>query len=345
MVFKYVGKEPSGGSFNEMKWTEEMDGGVKLPFNPMINAGAIAIASMIPDHYNDIGRNFNSDWDDHNKADFYPMQKDMPTETKESSVSQNETQFMANKGLSNDVETHSNEVESNINEEQSDKDEKPFIKESRDRLSERFERKTEIIDRLLYIYPFIEFVRRLCGDSETKAIRVDWDLFLSERKTGHNNRSLAWQMNDNKFFDKILARHEISDSREDGVIEDILNVYFQMCSIKVTVQHLAYFAGVLANGGRDINEDGNGIQILTPREVAIATSMMSTSGLYNESGEFAYNVGIPSKSGVSGAIVGVVPGKVGLAVYSPAVDKKGNSYRGMKLLQYISQNEELSIFR
>ncbi|MEM6719928.1 MAG: glutaminase [Bacteroidota bacterium] len=306
MVFRYVGKEPSGGSFNEMKWTINQSNGSMAPFNPMINAGAIAIASMIPDNYNDLGRNFNQLWlNEGGILDYYP-------------------------GKNSLLEV--------------DNDEKrKYVNDSRSRLKNKHVRRSEIIDELLCIFPFIEFVRKLCGDSTSRKIRVDWDLFLSERKTGHNNRSLAWQMNDNKFFDNILARHEIYNTKEEGIIEDILNVYFQMCSLKVSLKHLAYFAGVLANGGKDLGDKGE--QLLTPREVAIATSMMSTSGLYNESGDFAYNVGIPSKSGVSGGIVGVVPGKLGIAVYSPSVDSKGNSCRGMKLLQDISKLEDLSIFK
>ncbi len=323
MVFEYVGKEPSGGSFNEMKWDP-----TGLPFNPMINAGAIAIASMIPDNYSDEGRNFNRDysWETTN---FYPK----------------------GRRIWDGVDDHDGKTPD-------------YKKDSWKRQIKRHEKRVEIIDQLLFINPFLEFVRGLCGDSMDKKIQVDWDLFLSERKTGHKNRSLAWQMNDNKFFDKILARHETYDvrDREDGVIEDILDVYFQMCSIKVSVRHLAHFAGVLANGGKALREEVNqdlgkapkeekdqedkiSNQLLTPREVAIATSMMSTSGLYDESGEFAYNVGIPSKSGVSGGIVGVVPGKLGIAVYSPVVDKKGNSCRGMELLREISELEGLSIFR
>ncbi len=333
MVFKYVGKEPSGGSFTEMKWTINGSNGSKLPFNPMINAGAIAIASMIPDKYSDDGRNFNQ-VEEIRKT----LEKSYYPETDNGDGG-------ATTKLDQKSKIKPERTASPTSDKGQTPDEAEYINVSRQRMAKRHTTRHEIIDQLLFIYPFVDFVRKLCGDRENKSIKIDWDLFLSERKTGHNNRSLAWQMNDNKFFDKILARHELYDAREDGVIEDILDVYFQMCSLQVSVEHLAYFAGVLANGGKDHRVHGSGDQILTPREVAIATSMMSTSGLYNESGEFAYHVGIPAKSGVSGAIVGVVPGKLGLAVYSPAVDKKGNSCRGMEILKRISQEEHLSIFR
>ena len=265
-----LAKEPSGGSFNEMKWTEDLENGSRFPFNPMINAGAIAIASMIPDNYNDLGRNFNQHWPvGESISDFYPIKDDMLTEMEEDRV---------------------------------------YVNVSRSRLNNRHVRRQEIIDQLLYIYPFIQFLRRLCGDTIDKKIRVDWDLFLSERKTGHNNRSLAWQMNDNKFFDKILARHEIYGARKTESNRRHPRCLFPNVFNQSECTSLGLFCREywpMAVEILIIKEEGK--QLLTPREVAIATSMMSTSGLYNESGEFAYNVGIPSKSGVSGGIVGGSP--------------------------------------
>jgi glutaminase len=166
------------------------------------------------------------------------------------------------------------------------------------------------------------------------------EVFESERATGYNNRSLAWLMNDKGVFTPILKRQKI-DTINNRVIEDILEVYFRLCSIEVDCDDLARFAAVLANGGKSI---GTSEDLIPSRHVTIATAMIASSGLYDGSGEFAYSTGIPAKTGVSGGIVGVVPGKCGIAAYSPIIDEKGNTYRGQKILEEISRTEDLSIF-
>ena len=129
------------------------------------------------------------------------------------------------------------------------------------------------------------------------------------------------------------------DTIDNEVVEDILSVYFRLCSIEVDCADLARFGAVLANNGRIVNKKET---IIPARHVTIAISMMASSGLYDGSGEPS-TVGIPAKTGVSGGIIGVVPGKIGVAAYSPVMDEKGNTYRGQRLLRAVSEAESKHI--
>lgn len=156
----------------------------------------------------------------------------------------------------------------------------------------------------------------------------DEAIFQSEKNTAHRNRSIAHLL---RHFNVI----------EDD-IDESLDLYFKQCSILANTQDLAMMAATLAN---------NGIQPLTQKTaiksefVADLLSLMFTCGMYDSSGEWAYSVGIPAKSGVSGAILGVVPGIMGIAVFSPPIDSKGHSVRGVKVFQELSKNLNLSIFK
>ena len=97
---------------------------------------------------------------------------------------------------------------------------------------------------------------------------------------------------------------------------------------------------VLANGC--LPETGE--RVITPRVLKIVQSLMTTCGMYDASGEFAVRVGLPAKSGVGGGIVATVPGRFGIGVYGPALDQKGNSVAGIEMLQYLSDQMDLSIF-
>lgn len=159
-------------------------------------------------------------------------------------------------------------------------------------------------------------------------LTIDDTIYESERKTAHRNRSIA----------HLLRHFGVIDSD----IEETLDIYFKQCSIMVSAVDLAMMAATLANGG---------VQPVT-KKVALRKdcvgdmlALMFTCGMYDSSGEWAYNVGIPAKSGVSGAIFGVVPGKMGIAVYSPPIDEKGNSIRGLNVFRDLSQELGLSIFR
>lgn len=160
------------------------------------------------------------------------------------------------------------------------------------------------------------------------SVYYDEKVFRSEKNTAHRNRSIAH-----------LLRHfnVIGDD-----IEESLDLYFKHCSVMVNTKDLSMIAATLANGG--INPV-TGETAVDPKYVGDILSLMFTCGMYDSSGEWAYSVGIPAKSGVSGGIFGVVPGQMGIAVYSPRIDSKGHSVRGLKVFQELSHKLRLSIFR
>lgn len=173
-----------------------------------------------------------------------------------------------------------------------------------------------------------ENVLRRFGKYLDHPLTVDDRIFTSEKSTAHRNRSIA----------HLLRHFGVFESD----IEDTLDIYFKQCSIMVSTTDLAMMAATLANGGV---QPLTKVIALKQEYVGDMLSLMFTCGMYDSSGEWAYSVGIPAKSGVSGAIFGVVPGKLGIAVYSPPIDEKGNSLRGLKVFQELSKELNLSIFR
>ncbi len=121
----------------------------------------------------------------------------------------------------------------------------------------------------------------------------------------------------------------------------MLDLYFMQCSIEITAMDLARIGRVIANDGWDCVSQK---QVIPKKFARISKSFMLTCGMYDESGQFAIDVGVPSKSGVGGGIMSSVPGKCGIGVYGPSLDGKGNSVSGMKLLEFISKDFDMSIF-
>ena len=106
--------------------------------------------------------------------------------------------------------------------------------------------------------------------------------------------------------------------------------------------YIASFLGaVLANNGICPR---TGRMLIEPFHVRVIRSLMCTCGMYDDSGEFALRVGFPAKSGVGGGIMGVVPGRMGIGTYCPALDQKGNSLCGLRAMEYLSQALDLSLF-
>ncbi|MFS8580389.1 MAG: glutaminase, partial [Novibacillus thermophilus] len=131
--------------------------------------------------------------------------------------------------------------------------------------------------------------------------------------------------------------------KEHGMIEDVeevLDLYFRQCAIVVTCEDLAKIGLCLAQFGKN----AEGRQVVPPDIARLVKTFMVTCGMYDESGEFAIRVGIPAKSGVSGAIMASVPNRMGIGVVGPALNKRGNSIAGVKLLEDIAREWELSIF-
>jgi len=226
-VFERVGMEPTGDSFNSIVDLELKN--IHKPFNPMINAGAIATTSLL--------------------AGNSPKEK------------------------------------------------------------------TERI---------LNLARKL---SDNPNIKINENVYLSEKLTGDRNRSIAYFM---KSFNVI----------EDSV-EDILDVYFRQCSIEVTCRDIANIGCVLANDGVSVRTG----ETIVPKHICrITKTIMSTCGLYDASGEFAVHIGIPAKSGVGGGIMAAVPRKMGIGVYGPALDEKGNSIAGIQILKELSEKLDLDIY-
>ena len=158
-------------------------------------------------------------------------------------------------------------------------------------------------------------------------LNVDEDVYTSEKATGNKNRALTYML---KAYGII---------NEDA--EEVLDCYFRACSIKVTSVDLARIAFVLANKGKD---PITGEKLFEKKHAKYINAVLMTCGMYDGSGEFAITVGVPAKSGVGGGIMAIVPNRMGIGIYSPALDSKGNSCAGIKALELLSRELELSIF-
>ena len=170
----------------------------------------------------------------------------------------------------------------------------------------------------------LDLARTASGNPQ---LAVDEKVYLSEKATGSKNRALAYMM---KAYGLI-----------DEDVEAVLECYFRACSISVTARDLANIGLVFANGGV---LPGENEPLFEKKYCQYVNAVLITSGMYDGSGEFALNVGVPAKSGVGGGIMAVVPGKMGIGIFSPALDKKGNSIAGVKALEMLSNQLELSVF-
>ena len=158
-------------------------------------------------------------------------------------------------------------------------------------------------------------------------LRVDEDIFEAEMRTADRNRATAYLMR--------------SEGMLEGDVEATLALYLRQCSVRVTCRELALMAATLANGG--VNP-ATGERALGTSHVRDVLSVMHTCGMYDFAGEWAYRVGIPAKSGVSGGVLAVVPGKFGIGVFSPGLDAYGNSVRGTAVCEEISERLGLHVF-
>lgn len=164
----------------------------------------------------------------------------------------------------------------------------------------------------------------LLGD---KDISLDQKVYLSEKQTGSRNKSMAYLMNANGII--------------NGDIDEHLDLYFKLCSLLVTSKSMAYLGAVLAKDGID---PLSGKQLVSQQNARIVRAIMVTAGMYDGSGEFAVKIGCPSKSGVGGGIMSAISGKMGIGVFSPALDSVGNSLAGQKALQSLSKELDLFVY-
>lgn len=169
----------------------------------------------------------------------------------------------------------------------------------------------------------LEMFRRYTG----RELDVNVPVFLSEKATGFRNRAMSYLM---------LNFGMVSDR-----IDETLDLYFQQCSIMVNARDLALLSATLANGGvNPVTQE----RAIDERYVQDVISVMLTCGMYDGSGEWAYRVGLPAKSGVGGGITAVAPGKLGIGTFSPLLDAKGNSARGIKVCEDLSRDFGLHLF-
>lgn len=166
----------------------------------------------------------------------------------------------------------------------------------------------------------------LCRLTANESLRVDEEVYLSEKHTGDRNRAIAYFMKSTGIL-------------EDNV-EEVLDVYFRLCSVKVNCRDLAVFSATLANGG--VNPL-SGETVAPRRACRTALTVMASCGLYDESGDFLVRTGMPGKSGVGGGIMTAVPHTLGIGVIGPALNERGNSIGGIEVLARLSEEFDLSI--
>lgn len=170
----------------------------------------------------------------------------------------------------------------------------------------------------------IDFMKKATNNPN---IKINEEVYISEKLTGNRNRALAYFMKSSGIL--------------EGNVEEILDLYFRQCSIEANARDLARLGAVLANDGII---PWSGEKLVDKKICRIVKSIMVTCGMYDASGEFAVRIGIPAKSGVGGGIVGAVPKRMGIGVYGPALDEKGNSIAGLKILEDLAKELDLSIF-
>ena len=187
-----------------------------------------------------------------------------------------------------------------------------------------------VADRLVDLYgdaacaELTAFLSDLAG----QPIGYDEEVAASEAATGYRNQALANFM---KSFGRI-----------DYPVQTVLDLYFHQCALSMSCLQLARAACYLCRDGA--HPLTGGAPIVTNRQARRINSLMLTCGTYDAAGEFAYRIGLPCKSGVGGGILAVVPDRLSLVVWSPALDETGNSVLGQKALELFTQRTGLSIF-
>lgn len=171
---------------------------------------------------------------------------------------------------------------------------------------------------------FIDFVRSLANN---ESIDYSAKIAQSEKTTGFRNISLCNLIKD---FGNL-----------DNNPNDVLDFYFDLCSVEMSCKELSEVFLFLANGGKTTHLQK---PVLTKERSKRINALMQTCGFYDESGEFAFKVGLPGKSGVGGGIIAVLPNQYSIAVWSPKLNPKGNSYKGMLFLEKFTTETKLSIF-
>lgn len=173
-------------------------------------------------------------------------------------------------------------------------------------------------------YAMREFIRRLADNPNIHSDKV---VSTSEYEFRARNASMAYLM---KAFGNF-----------ENDVEEVLRNYFDNCAMQMNCIDLARAFSFLANKGYSRH---NNEQVLTPKETTQINGLLATSGLYDEAGNFAFRVGLPGKSGVGGGIIAIVPNRFSVCVWSPELNKSGNSLAGMAALEALSESIGWSVF-
>eukprot|EP00069_Balaena_mysticetus_P001813 bmy_03913T0 len=276
-VHKFVGKEPSGLRYNKLSLNEE-----GIPHNPMVNAGAIVVSSLIK--VSATLAVWKGDW--WGLDSFEGAQEAVKTQ-------QGLTNYAEDASKRNCIPapTHESGAQS-------------FLA-----LREMDCNKAEKFDFVL------QYLNKMAGNEYMGFSNAT---FQSEKETGDRNYAIGYYLKEKKCFPKGVD------------MMAALDLYFQLCSVEVTCESGSVMAATLANGGIC---PITGESVLSAEAVRNTLSLMHSCGMYDFSGQFAFHVGLPAKSAVSGAILLVVPNIMGMMCLSPPLDKLGNSYRGVSFCQ------------
>ena len=170
---------------------------------------------------------------------------------------------------------------------------------------------------------FLEYVRDLAND---QSITFNYAVARSERQTGFGNFAAA---------NLLKSFHNLEND-----VDEVLDLYFHQCSIEMTCEQLSNAFFMFANHGKCLQQK----QHLTQSQAKRINAIMLTCGFYDEAGEFAFEVGLPGKSGVGGGIIALLPNHFTITIWSPGLNEKGNSLLGMKALEQFTTKTKLSIF-
>ncbi len=172
-----------------------------------------------------------------------------------------------------------------------------------------------------------EILRFMQALAEDSTIAIDGAVAASEKRTGFRNAALAHYM---KSFGVI-----------ENPVDNVLGVYFHHCAIAMSCRQLAMAGRFLAYSGRN---PSTGHSVVSPERARRINAIMLTCGHYDGSGEFAYRVGLPGKSGVGGGILAIAPGRASIAAWSPGLDRSGNSHLGRVALERLAKAMGWSVF-
>ena len=169
----------------------------------------------------------------------------------------------------------------------------------------------------------VEGLSRFAG----RTLEIDDEVYRSESETNHRNRAIA----------RLLYSYDRMRADPDETVD----VYTRQCSLRVDARDLAVMGATLADGGMN---PLTGDQVVAPEVCRDTLAMLAASGLYERSGEWLFEIGLPGKSGVAGGLVTVAPGKGGLGAWAPPLDAAGNSVRGQVATAHLSRSLGLNIF-